>query len=111
VTRVNSGIKWEYTVRDYFKAHGYEVMRAAGSKGAMDLLVWKKHIVVAIQCKKETQKHSYTKDWERLLSVTMPEGWSRQLWIKRGKLVTIKTLNGEDMELSITDINRDIKAK
>ncbi len=110
MTKVNSGIKFEYVIRDYFKAIDYEVMRAAGSKGAIDLLVWCNNRVIAIQCKKETRKKSYKVDWDRLLGVEMPDGWVRQLWVKRGKDVFVKVDDGEDVELTITDINRVIRA-
>jgi len=110
MTRVNSGIVWEYKCRDYFKALGFEVMRAAGSKGAMDLLVWKDDHVIAVQCKKETKKKSYKSDWERLLAKPMPEAWSRQLWVKRGKDVFVKGDNDVEDQLTVKQINDVIRA-
>lgn len=110
MTRVNTGIVFEYKVRDYFKALGYEVMRAAGSKGAIDLLVWKGDRAVAIQCKKETRKQNYEKDWDWLVGVPIPMNWSRQLWVKRGDTVYIQTDEFvREKELSIKEMNKVIK--
>lgn len=110
MTRVNSGIKFEYTCRDYFKALGFEVMRAAGSKGAMDLIAWKGEQVFAVQCKKEKRKKSYVADWARLVKVPMPEGWTRQLWVKRGKDVFVKGDNDVEEQMTVKQINDVIRA-
>lgn len=110
MTRVNSGIKFEYLVRDYFKAFGYGVMRAAGSKGAFDLLVWKGDRVIAIQCKKETRKKSYKVDWDRLVGVPVPMMWNRSLWVKRGTIVYVRTDEFvREKELSVKEMNKIIK--
>lgn len=109
MTRVNTGIQFEYKVRDYLRAKGYQVMRAAGSKGAIDLLAWKEETVLAIQCKKETRKQNYSSDWERLCAVSMPVAWKRQVLVKRGNTVYIQSENGQEQELSIKEINKVIK--
>ena len=110
MTRVNTGVAFEYKMRDYFKALGFEVMRAAGSKGAMDLLAWKGEQVIAMQCKKETKKKSYKEDWKRLLKKPMPKEWIRQLWIKRGEDVFCQGTNCDELHFKIKDINKVIKA-
>lgn len=38
MTRVNKGIRFEYKIRDKYRALGYYVIRSAGSHGAYDLV-------------------------------------------------------------------------
>lgn len=88
------GTKFEYVVRDYFKGRGFEVMRAAGSKGAVDLMAWNGKDVFLIQCKKEKKKNSsFREDVERMRGVATQPRWKRQLWVKRGKNVMVHDID------------------
>jgi len=48
---IRKGRRFEYTVRDYLRCMGYEVIRSAGSRGPADLLAGDGRHVLAIQCK------------------------------------------------------------
>jgi len=93
MTRVNSGVKFEYFIRDYLVKKGYEVVRAAGSKGAVDLVGLNEREVLLIQAKKEKQTKSYVKDETRLRAVVSPPNAKKQLWIKQGTSITIVQLD------------------
>jgi len=108
MTRVNTGIKFEYQMRDYFKALGYEVIRSAGSKGAADLIVWKDNLVELIQCKKGNSPLGADKT--RLRALKTPLGWKRRIYWKRDKDVQVlDVMSGQSKSLSISEINKVIK--
>ena len=89
-----SGTKFEYLVRDYYKKNGFQVMRSAGSKGAVDLIAWNMYgDVMLIQCKKEKKKRGlYTEDVTALQEVPAHPSWNTLLWIKTKKIVKIKDI-------------------
>ena len=110
MTRVSTGIKFEYAVRDYFLSKGYNVIRSAGSRGAVDLFVWTLGDVQLIQCKKELTKTNYDKDLKKLLSVECSSSWKKRLWIKHGKNIMIKDEFDNLLKtLTIKEVNNQIK--
>ena len=56
MSRYRSGAAAERRVRDFLERHGFEVVRAAGSKGRWDLVAWKvigqRLILLCLQVKK-----------------------------------------------------------
>lgn len=51
MTKYSDGYRFECSVRDDLKSAGYEVMRAAGSKGKIDLMAFKTGEILFVQCK------------------------------------------------------------
>jgi Holliday junction resolvase len=51
MTNYSRGRALEYDTRDLLKAEGYEVIRAAGSKGKIDLVAFKTGEWLFVQCK------------------------------------------------------------
>lgn len=84
-----NGTRFEYDVRDYFMSKGYNVGRFAGSHGAADLIVWNKEEVILIQCKKEKRKVNHRDDWSALENLITPNGWKKQLWVKRDRIIFV----------------------
>jgi Holliday junction resolvase len=89
LTRVNSGIVFEYTVRDYLISLGYTVIRSAGSRSPVDLVAFNKSIAILIQCKKELRGRGYKDDLDSLSGVSAPMSFKKQLWVKRGVDITV----------------------
>jgi Holliday junction resolvase len=52
VTNYTAGRAFEYQVRDDLEADGYQVIRAAGSKGAADLIAIKPGQILLVQVKR-----------------------------------------------------------
>ena len=48
----HQGRRHEWRWRDYFESEGYEVVRAAASRGAADLICIKHGQVLLVQCKR-----------------------------------------------------------
>lgn len=70
MTHYASGRRFEWAVRDDLYANGYEVIRAAGSKGGskVDLIAIKPGQLVFVQCK---QTGTLPPDeWDRLVEVS-----------------------------------------
>jgi len=113
MTKVNSGIKFEYSVRDYLQAKGYEVVRAAGSKGAVDLVAFDDVYGILIQAKKELRKSNYASDEERLRNTKCPPNFTKQMWIKTNRTITVVEIEGEGKTtihtMSISEMNKVIK--
>jgi Holliday junction resolvase len=67
-----AGTRFEHRVRDDLRAHGYSVLRAAGSKGdsKIDLVAIKPGQVVFIQCKRSGALGPA--EWNRIVEVA---GW------------------------------------
>lgn len=67
-----SGATFERKVRTDLTSHGYEVMRAAGSKGSTkaDLVAIKPGQILLVQCKRDGQ--CIRAEWDRLVEVA---GW------------------------------------
>ena len=110
MTRVNTGIQWEYAIRDYFIAKGYTVVRAAGSKGAIDLVAFNAQEIIFIQAKKEKTNTNYVKDEDRLRAVQIPSEGKKQMWIKQGTSVTIVQLDPTGNKLQLIQV-KDMKVK
>lgn len=74
MTHYRTGRDFEYRVRDDLAANGYEVMRAAGSKGGTkaDLLAFKPGQLLLVQCKRRGVLPPV--EWNRLVEVS---GWVR----------------------------------
>lgn len=106
MTRVNSGIKFEYFVRDYFLGKGYQVMRSAGSHGPADLIAWRFEDVRLVQCKKEGSPKSYAEDMLKLIGLPVPSGWKKQIWVKRGKDVVVTDVVSGESETILAKVMR-----
>lgn len=67
-----AGRRFEYKVRDDLTANGYEVLRAAGSKGGskVDLVAFKLGELLLVQCKRNGALPP--SEWDRLVEVA---GW------------------------------------
>lgn len=108
MTSVNSGIIFEYKIRDYLKATGYNVIRSAGSKGPIDLFAWQGNHVEVIQCKKGSSP--LQADIEKLTELEVPLHWKKRIWKKnKSKVHIIDIPSMKETILSITDINKVIK--
>jgi Holliday junction resolvase len=72
VTQYAKGTRFEHKVRDDLIANGYEVMRAAGSKGStkIDLIAMKPGQILFIQCKSNGTLPPA--EWDRVHEVA---GW------------------------------------
>lgn len=72
MTQYEVGRRFEYKVRDDLAANGYEVLRAAGSKGGTkaDLLGFKPGQLLLVQCKRDGKLPAA--EWDRLVEVA---GW------------------------------------
>lgn len=101
MTRVNSGVMFEYKVRDYFEARGYTVIRSAGSKGPIDLIAFNSSECQLIQCKKEDRHRSYADDIASIKGIDAPDEWERRLWVKHGKDIIIHDVNSENQRVQI----------
>lgn len=102
------GSNWERTVRAYMESVGYQVIRSAGSKGAIDLICWNDESVHLIQCKKTSRKvnlkGAFKVDIEKLTKVSAPEMWGKQIWLKEKRNVHIYDLRSNS--ISSTTIGR-----
>lgn len=67
--RYAAGTRFEHKTRDDLRANGYEVVRAAGSKGGTkaDLLAFKPGQLLLIQCKRDGRLSPV--EWDRLVEV------------------------------------------
>ena len=109
MTRVSPGVKFEYKIRDYFQAKGYEVMRAAGSRGALDLIVWNDQEIIGIQCKKEKSKTNHNQAMDDLQNVKCATNMKLQLWVKADREIFIYDNYGRMQLLTVKEINATIK--
>jgi len=61
MSRYRLGAAAERRVRDFLERHGFEVVRAAGSKGKWDLVAWKmvgrRLILLCLQVKSRSAAH------------------------------------------------------
>jgi hypothetical protein len=90
LTRYESGAAFERTIKRAFEANGFTCIRSAGSKGKVDLIAFNSNEMFAIQCKRETnRKHSYRDEMFEFGRLVVPDNCSKQLWIKRGKMITV----------------------
>lgn len=51
MSRYEAGYRLECAARDDLRANGYEVIRSASSKGAVDLVAFKRGEILFVQCK------------------------------------------------------------
>jgi Holliday junction resolvase len=67
-----NGRNFEWKVRDHLAANGYDVVRAAGSKGGTkaDLIAFKPGQLLIVQCKRNGTLP--LSEWDRLVEVS---GW------------------------------------
>lgn len=102
------GRAFEYRVRDRFKAKGYEVLRAAGSKGPADLVAFKKGSIIFIQCK--IGHFHQVDEWNSLVDIaesvgatpvyaTRDEHSNHRYWIMKRKNRSRKSVLDEEFEL------------
>jgi hypothetical protein len=72
VTHYATGTRFEHKVRDHLDENGYEVIRAAGSKGSskVDLIAFKPNQLLFIQCKRSGVLGP--DEWDRVHEVA---GW------------------------------------
>lgn len=52
MSEYEKGRRAEYEVRDHLQAHGYAVIRSAGSKGIADLVAFRRGFVLFVQVKR-----------------------------------------------------------
>lgn len=74
------GRRFEWKVKEYFKSHGYVVIRSAASK-PIDLVAMKEGIVLFIECKYNAPLTKFEK--EQLLSLATQAGAIPILAVKK----------------------------
>jgi hypothetical protein len=88
-TNYDRGRAHEYRTRDLLLADGYEVVRAAGSKGPADLMAFKPGQTLAVNVKRDrlsaTEWDAFYRlclrlGWVPLLALPGPRGTPVQLW-------------------------------
>lgn len=81
-----AGRRFEYKVRDDLTANGYEVLRAAGSKGGskVDLVGFKNGELLLVQCKRDGKLPPA--EWDRLVEVA----W----WVKAKPILAMALPRG-----------------
>lgn len=78
-----SGRRFEYKVRDYLEAHGYYVVRSAGSHGAIDLVGIRKKIdpkfcgkdAILVQCKNNPKLSETTEKLDEIVALCSITGF------------------------------------
>ena len=83
VTRYSAGRRLEYLARDELRRRGYVVIRAAGSKGPVDLVAIGADVVLAIQVKAEGQ--SIAAALRALAALPCPANVRREVWTWKGR--------------------------
>lgn len=100
MTRVNSGVVFEYECRDHYEARGFHVIRSAGSRGEADIIAFNEKEVHLIQCKKEKTKYpNYDEDIKQLREVTCPEYFKKIFIVKRNRKVYVYDCTIEDLKM------------
>jgi len=98
LTKVNSGVIFEYQIRDHYEARGFHVVRSAGSRGEADLIAFNSSEVHLIQAKKEKRKYpKYADDIAVLRAVVCPSIWKKLLIVKRNMVVYIYDCTSEEI--------------
>jgi hypothetical protein len=83
MSRYSEGTRFEYSLRDWYRARGYTVVRSAGSHGPFDLLAFNvEGDVRLIQCKVQRAKKNYDGDIGLLKAVPCPKSWGKLLYVK-----------------------------
>ncbi len=83
-TSYQRGRAAEYAIQHELEALGYTTTRAAGSKGALDVIAWTDQHIRYIQAKTFiTKPGSYAADIRKLTSMPVPPHAIRELWVKK----------------------------
>lgn len=93
------GTRFEYEVRDFLKRKQYTVVRAAGSRGPIDLVAIHPEEILLIQCKKTGNSQSFDEDKKKLEELKVPRNVNRQLWVKKDGTVRVLQLHFGKWEL------------
>ena len=116
VANYANGVKLEYMVKDFYRAHKYWVTRSAGSHGCIDLIAWRVEqgcaYVDLVQCKKGSSP--VKKDVEEMRKLPIDETlWRRLLWIKKGDEIIVQQIFIDkvcDVErLKVKDVKKAIE--
>lgn len=99
-TNYSRGAKFEYVVRDYFLSIGFVVVRAAGSKGAGDLVCGREGKTYYVQCKRRGKPPE--KELDALDADAARAGWIPLVVIKKKRGFVLYRLN-RDLELEPFD--------
>lgn len=99
-----SGSNFERAIKKMYESQGFDTMRSAGSKSAVDVMAWKLNSngfcqVVQIQCKKEKKKTNYTEDEDKLRKVQAEAGWEKIMFIKRKGMVEVRKILPQCVEI------------
>ena len=83
-TKYEAGRQSEYKVQTELEAEGYCTLRAAGSKGKVDVVAWNETETRFIQVKTFlTRQGSYAADIKALDGMVFPTGSTVELWIRQ----------------------------
>lgn len=75
MTRYAKGRRAEWKTRDLLARQGYTVVRAAGSKGAFDLIAWSRTLALLVQVK--AGRPPGPAERARILAVPVPGNFRR----------------------------------
>jgi hypothetical protein len=85
MTSYDKGRRWEHLARKELRDKGYTVMRAAGSKGAADLIAFDQVVIRIIQVKARAFSEA---DRNALLLLPAPPNATRETWRRvRGRWI------------------------
>lgn len=74
----------EYLAQRELEAEGWFTVRAAGSKGAVDIVAWRAERVCFLQIKTfQDRPGSYAKDVQQLSDIMLPPNATAELWIRQ----------------------------
>lgn len=79
--KYNAGRRKEYELKKELEGLGYCATRAAGSKGAFDIIAYNENHVRFIQVKYEQSPTSYSADIAKMKSTKVPQFCTKELWI------------------------------
>lgn len=83
-TRYQAGRESEYKAQRELEAEGYCTIRAAGSKGKIDVLAWNATETRFIQVKTFlTKAGSYAADIKAIEGLSFPPGSTVELWVRQ----------------------------
>lgn len=74
----------EYLAQRELEKEGWTTVRAAGSKGVIDIVAWRAERVRLIQIKSfQTRPGSYEKDIKQLSDIMLPPSGCAELWVRQ----------------------------
>lgn len=74
----------EYLAQRELEVEGWTTVRAAGSKGAVDIVAWRAERVRFLQIKTfQDRPGSYAKDITQLETLELPPSATSELWIRK----------------------------